>query len=100
MNKSPKSNWHGLVALVYVAVIVLFFGVWPTSVSRWIWSHLPEIPERVGFVFWAFVWWPPVLILGISGLWRGNVVSRICAVLAICLAAGAALIILLGNGGL
>jgi hypothetical protein len=92
MNKSPKSNWHGLAALVLATAIMFFFGIWPTSVSRWIWLHLPKIPESVGFVFWWFVWWPPVLVLAVSGLWRGNTANKICAVLAICLAAGIVLI--------
>jgi hypothetical protein len=93
MNKSYNGKWDGVAALIWVAMIVLFFGAYPTSVSYWIWSHLPEMPERIGFVFWGFVWWPPVLVLSISGLWRGNTASRICAVLAILFAAGVVVIL-------
>jgi hypothetical protein len=95
MNKLLKGKWDGVAALIWVAAIVAL--IWPPFVSHWIWSHLPEIPERVGFVFWWFVWWPITLVLAISGLWRGNTVSRICAILAICLAAGIVLITLMAG---
>jgi hypothetical protein len=81
MNKLPKGKWDGLAALILMAAIMALD--WPTSFSRWVWSHLPE---SVGFAFWC-VCGPLALVLIISGLWRGNTVSRICSILALCLVA-------------
>jgi hypothetical protein len=100
MNTPFKGKWDGLAALVWMGALVVL--VWPTPASRWLWLHLPRFfsSGNFSFVFWVYCWWPPVLVLAVSGLWRGNLFSKICAVPAICLAVGVEMIILLGNGGL
>ena len=86
MNKSSKGKWHGLAALIWMGAVAVFF----LSMTNPIWFSSPA--REFCHVFWAFVWWPAALVLVISGLWRGNIVNRICAILAICLAAGIVLI--------
>ena len=71
-----KGKWDGLAALVWVAVVLVAARVIPVR----FWERLPEMFPSA---FWTFGWWPPALILAVSGLWRGNVFGRVCAVVAI-----------------
>jgi len=76
MNAFFSAKWHGVMALIWSLVA---FGVTALMIHTF-WAQ----DSFAGFMVWLFVGWlAPVLLLAISGVRRGSVVSRICAVLAI-----------------
>ena len=71
-----SAKWHGVMALIWTLIA---FGVTALMIHTF-WA------ERfiARFLIWLFVGWlAPVLLLAISGVRRGCVVSRVCAVLAV-----------------
>ena len=75
-----KSNWHGVLALIWWV-----FGIIATvSVFAFFGS-----PGHMGSFYVPFVllmlfgWIAPVLLLAFSGLRRGSIASRVCAILVL-----------------
>ena len=67
-----KAKWHGVAALIW-----WLFGI---GVIR-TWGPYP-LPE--GFMIGMLLGWlMPVLLLALSGLHRGSLASRVCAMLVI-----------------
>ncbi|MCX6894961.1 MAG: hypothetical protein NTZ16_05550 [Verrucomicrobia bacterium] len=71
-----SAKWHGVMALIWSLIA---FGVTALMIHTF-WAQY----SFAGFMVWLFVGWlAPVLLLAISGVRRGCVVSRVCALLAI-----------------
>jgi hypothetical protein len=82
MITAQKGRWDGLFGLVWIGVVILYVVVTPIRINN-------RLVEFFGFVwtcFWMFGWWPPALYFAVSGLWRGNVASKVCAIITICAA--------------
>jgi hypothetical protein len=75
MKTTIKNSWQGIAALIYSVAVVAVYRLMPSA----FWNHNQTFTDA----FWTFGFWPPILVLALWGLWCGNVVSRVCAILAI-----------------
>lgn len=67
-----KAKWHGVAALIW-----WLFGIGVI----WAWGRYPM---HEGLVICLLLGWlAPVLLLALSGLHRGSLTSRVCAILVI-----------------
>ena len=82
MNTKLKNKWDGFIGLAWLCLVIIYVVEIPTHIH----SRLSEYFGFFWICFWMFGWWLPTLYFAISGLWRGNMVSRICAISTICVA--------------